>query len=850
MSTWAEVEFTSVGCNGIANCMDYLRYPPPSLAAAKPDCGVGALDVGWVIFGANVGVGLVKVAEPGEMASKSGTLVPCKAAPNVQILKWHTSRVNAVAWIYDAQDRPCGILSGDMDGNGAIFTPTKDGVTPGPEGWVGCDWNVNATFSGHAGAIVALSAPKPSYASRHEGNVVVSCGIDGTIRVWVWINGVISLAQTISHRASYALSVSVAYLPLERPKLILAVGNTDCKVRLFIEASDEHTFELAATLEGHEDWLRSVAFGSPDGGSLTLASAGQDRSIRVWKLAPLGVENKAEGLAEVMARMGLGTRAHAFQVGPETRWSVMLDALLVGHDDWVYSVSWHPPQVPGQQPARLVSASADKSLMVWSPDPDTGIWVNETQLGEIGGSTLGFYGGAFSPSGRALLALGYKGALHLWHADSPGAWVAQPFSSGHIGPVTSLSWDPTAAYLITTSHDQTARAFAPCLGWGWREISRSQIHGYDLRRAAFIRPYQYVCAAEEKVLRIMDAPQPFLERLRALTGHVASMDPSRHHQPSAKLPALGLSNKAAPAQEAAQAPTVSRPPYEEELLQATLWPELDKLYGHGYEVVAVAAAPDASVIASSAKATAPEHAAIRLFETVGFKSVGVLAAHHLTVTCLAFSPTSTLLVSGSRDRSWTLFSRDPQSHFRLLFNVPKAHARIIWDIKFANDSRHILTGSRDKSVKVWKLADSGAEVVSTLQFPSPVTALAVAPALDHNVTACCFAVGLEDGGVGVGRGFRACWEMVCWIPTSVTPSKPIDALAFQPSVTGAASSHVLRLATASDDHSLRIYRQKFASLEGHPLRTGKGNKPEMGEDGKVWDRGKLKRTYLGAACIA
>lgn len=57
--------------------------------------------------------------------------------------------------------------------------------------------------------------------------------------------------------------------------------------------------------------------------------------------------------------------------------------------------------------------------------------------------------------------------------------------------------------------------------------------------------------------------------------------------------------------------TLSHPPAEESLLQNTLWPELQKLYGHGYEVFCLAASKE--LIASACKAAKAEHAEVLLW---------------------------------------------------------------------------------------------------------------------------------------------------------------------------------------------------------------------------------------------
>ena len=41
----------------------------------------------------------------------------------------------------------------------------------------------------------------------------------------------------------------------------------------------------------------------------------------------------------------------------------------------------------------------------------------KARVGDIGGTTLGFYGATFDPSGAKIIAHGYQGALHLWKRE-------------------------------------------------------------------------------------------------------------------------------------------------------------------------------------------------------------------------------------------------------------------------------------------------------------------------------------------------------------------------------------------------------------------------------------------------
>jgi elongator complex protein 2 len=98
------------------------------------------------------------------------------------------------------------------------------------------------------------------------------------------------------------------------------------------------------------------------------------------------------------------------------QYSINLESVLYGHEDWIYTVKFHPKMSYGQ-PLILISASMDKTLVVWKYDQENAIWIDQSRVGDIGGNTLGFYGATFEPNGKYIIAHGYQGALHLWKRE-------------------------------------------------------------------------------------------------------------------------------------------------------------------------------------------------------------------------------------------------------------------------------------------------------------------------------------------------------------------------------------------------------------------------------------------------
>ncbi|GIM15502.1 hypothetical protein Vretimale_18281 [Volvox reticuliferus] len=412
-------------------------------------------------------------------------------------------------------------------------------------------------------------------------------------------------------------------------------------------------------------------------------------------------------------------------------------------------------------------------------------------------------------------------------AASNGPWLPYHALGGHFGAVVDLGWGLDGGCLISVSEDQTARVHTgvvwnqrglvqggreggeeqrenvgattgaaaagrpdggqrqeeqqheakdaeggvqqqPLRQLHWCEVARAQIHGHDFRCVAPVAtppggPYVYVSGSEEKVLRVLEAPQAFIDTLVALRGGEDSpggrairAEGRRGHGFGAAVAALGLSNKAVDMGESADgganagvgsgmpggdytdgpdfvpcaAPQVVRePPLEEHLAQNTLWPETHKLYGHGNDVFCTAASPDGRYLASACKAQTAATAAIWVWCSRTWRAVAQLKAHTLTVTQMEWSSSGSFLVAASRDRTFSVFRRrrdavaaetpveevappgaaaatataEASPSFELLCRVKSAHGRVIWSVSWSLDEQLIATASRDDTVKVWRM---------------------------------------------------------------------------------------------------------------------------------------------------
>lgn len=693
------------------------------------------------------------------------------------------------------------------------------------------------TVHAHSAAIncIAIISGSSSSSSRRrrrrrrgEPQIFATGAADASVRIWSFdatkigdnVDNALVLLQTIKPNPKLfplALALSeldekdsggggeeeegeedgVAPAASTRSSLVLAVAGTRDIVQIYVADIDpsnrnthgdqqpEELFHIQATLSGHEGWIRSLDFAREEtggeegaGGDLMLASASQDKYIRLWRFhagteLPAAAASDPADPASIMGRAGGGSagvkspsnKAHRLKTADGKDYSITFEALLLGHDDWIYSAKWRPTssssssssfscttttitngssnrqqQQRQEQKLQLLSASADNTLAIWEADPSSGIWVTAARLGEISrekgattatGSTGGFWTGLWgaTPDGaRSVACLGRTGSWRVWALEGggdesggfegEGRWMPRVGITGHTRAVTGIAWnggdgEGEGAYLLSTSGDQTTRLHAP---WGvdgsrieakkkkkitWHEMARPQIHGYDLNCVDSLGSTQFVSGADEKLMRVFDEPRAVARLLRRVCGITSGGGSSgdgtnsdEHLRPdAADMPVLGLSNKAVVEDDDNGAPIttttsneiigqqqqpkatttttttttpshpldhLTTPPPEEMLSRNTLWPEAEKLYGHGYEVSCLAGSHSGRLVASACRASSANHAVIRIFETAPRWSEvrPPLAAHSLTATRLRFSPRGDrFLLSVGRDRVWAVFER-------------------------------------------------------------------------------------------------------------------------------------------------------------------------------------------------
>jgi WD40 repeat protein len=512
----------------------------------------------------------------------------------------------------------------------------------------GCIWDADTgklvfRLVGHSEGIRSIS-PSP------DGSLVTTGSTDGTVHIWDFETG-----KLLSSRPSRGQKLEVLSVAFSSDSSMIVSTLRDQKIRVW----DVRDPNFMRELVGHTKDVRDAAFFSDN---LRIISAGADGTIRIWCVETgrelSNIDTKAEAVFSVALTRDNNRIASAYPNGTIEVWDLATRVSLLkiqAHSHRIRHVEFSPDD------SKILSCGRDGMIRVW--DSLTGARLVEFQAHKRSARSA-----AFSKDGTRIVSGSKDNSICVWSAAGTPCFTIRNHSSA----VRSVRISSDNSMIVSGSSDGSVRV------WDLVKMERkftyrtpnAEVYSVDFSRGRSL----IASGLSDGTIQIWDVSKGNL--VNVLPGHESIVRSVRFSQDGSRL--VSGSNDG----------TVRYwDPMKENPIHT--------LIGDGGNISSVRIWNDTDNFGKIASSSSKGK--ISIWDLSTMKAIKFVTSF-VNIHSVSFSSDGHFLVFGQNKTIKIADLTDTSLPFKTL---ETGHSGAVLSVAFSNDSRLIVSGSEDNTVRIW-----------------------------------------------------------------------------------------------------------------------------------------------------